>query len=118
MLKTIAHGPKIKKERKKERKISCNSLFKGRTVPDGKKSGVSSPIRSIKCTVVFNVLCKKETVSCRNMLAHVELDPTLSPLGRAGCLSHLQGADCLSPLSQEGVLPLSLISLAIGDLVY
>jgi hypothetical protein len=44
------------------------------------------------------------------MLAHVEqeLDPhLLSPLGKAGCLSHLQGTDCLSPFSPEEVLPFS-----------
>jgi hypothetical protein len=54
------------------------------------------------------------------MLAHVEQEPEpplLSPLGRAGCLSPLQGADCLSPFSPEGVLPPSLISPAIKDLV-
>jgi hypothetical protein len=44
------------------------------------------------------------------MLAHVdqELDPPLwSPVGKAGCLSHLQGTDCLSPFSPEGAYPFS-----------
>ncbi len=42
------------------------------------------------------------------------LPPLLSPVGRAGCLSHLQGNDCLSPFSPEGVLPILLSVWPLG----
>jgi hypothetical protein len=66
-------------------------------VPDGERSGVSGPIQSIKMTVVFNVLCK------RNQCV-VEMYPAWPIWSRD-----------LTPSSQ-GTRP-SLICLATGVLV-
>ncbi len=75
------------------------------------------PSDPLKCTIVFNVLCKKNQCvveTCWPMWDRSLTPSLLSALGRAGCLSHLQGADCSSPFSPKGVLPPPLISLALG----
>jgi hypothetical protein len=68
-------------------------------VPDGEKSGVSSPIRSIKMYSCVLCAMQEKSVCCRDV----------------PCLVHTeQGPDPRHP----GHPPPSLICLATGDLVY